>query len=162
MARSTTPRLRAAMVTGGSHTPLALALCISACAAQTIPTGETAPGGTSDKDAWAPLLDAAPNDLVTLADGAVAADSTSEDASSLDSDATDGEIPEGASGPTGCDDLGKFPGIATCCAGEYCAGGCWPESGGGEYCVCNPVVGGCPWPEVCCANGCVAPSHCQM
>lgn len=67
----------------------------------------------------------------------------------------DREIPDANHEPT-CDDVGKYPGIATCCDGSYCAGYCL----GG--CFCDMDFTGCPWPLVCCKKGgCMTAELCQ-
>ncbi len=111
-----------------------------------------------------------------------AADDASTDAGSLDattnesSAATDGgidvatdihdfsECPDGA--PTSCADIGKCPGKASCCNGQYCNGYCFPWDAGGAavdvgdgVCACGAIAGGCVWPTVCVDDQwCVAPT----
>ena len=62
--------------------------------------------------------------------------------------------------PLTCDDIGKFPGLAMCCGGAYCAGGCLPDDDPNGVCVCQPNDEGCPNPLRCCLNGCVADALC--
>jgi hypothetical protein len=66
---------------------------------------------------------------------------------------------EAGPGPTSCDDVGKYPGLATCCKGEYCAGYCNDDLGVG--CACASVLGGCIWPAVCCGGVCTSPTRCN-
>src|SRR5450631_3214129 len=58
--------------------------------------------------------------------------------------------------PSSCADVGKFPGVASCCNGSYCAGFC---TNGTCHCA-TPV--GCVWPSVCCGGtSCVSPEVCN-
>ena len=59
----------------------------------------------------------------------------------------------GGGTPASCDDVGGYPGYATCCQGKYCAGACYL----GQSCECGKATGGCLWPEVCCGFQCVGP-----
>lgn len=70
----------------------------------------------------------------------------------------DAEIPDADYSPT-CADVGRFVGLAMCCDGGYCAGGCFQ----GVACHCDPSNQGCPWPLVCCLDpqGCVAAEQCN-
>ena len=74
----------------------------------------------------------------------------------------DAHVYDDAAPPT-CADVGKYPSIATCCNGTYCAGGCWSEPEAGHYCVCGNILGGCVWPLVCCSDpaACVGASICR-
>jgi hypothetical protein len=56
--------------------------------------------------------------------------------------------------PTTCDDAGTYVGVSSCCGGKLCNGHCF----GVADCRCYPGQG-CPWPLVCCSNGCVGPDH---
>lgn len=66
-------------------------------------------------------------------------------------------------GPPTCADVGRYPSIATCCNGAYCAGACWNAPDGGHNCICAVQHGGCTWPLVCCLDpdGCVGASVCK-
>ena len=70
----------------------------------------------------------------------------------------DAELPDAAYTPT-CADVGRFVGVATCCDGGYCSGGCFA----GVSCYCQASTVGCPWPLVCCLDpsGCVAAQQCN-
>jgi hypothetical protein len=79
-----------------------------------------------------------------------------------------GGIPSGGYGPTdasggasttpgNCADVGHYPGTATCCKAQYCAGFCI----GAESCRCGATEGGCIWPEVCCNGSCIGVSTCN-
>lgn len=62
-----------------------------------------------------------------------------------------------SSRPRTCDDLGKGPGIDSCCDGGFCAGAC-TSSG---YCICPEALLACPEGSVCCPGlGCTAPWAC--
>lgn len=84
------------------------------------------------------------------------------DATSVDAmDSMDGAVGVTDGGPT-CAEVGKHTGISACCSGSYCAGGCVGKQ---PYCVCGAIVGGCPWPLVCCAakgGGCWAEEWCPQ
>jgi hypothetical protein len=71
----------------------------------------------------------------------------------------DAMIPDASYTPT-CDDVGKYVGVAHCCDGGYCSGGC-PS---GQACWCAGVQGGCPWPLVCCIKpgGCISADLCEQ
>lgn len=60
--------------------------------------------------------------------------------------------------PDGCADLGRYPGFATCCGGQYCQGACEKSADGGTVCSCGGILGGCPWPAACCHGACVGPA----
>jgi hypothetical protein len=88
----------------------------------------------------------------------------SDDAGIADASDDFSQCPDG--GPTSCGDIGKCPGKASCCNGQYCNGYCYPLDGGGAtvdvgdgICECGGMSGGCTWPTVCCHNQtCVAPT----
>jgi len=64
-------------------------------------------------------------------------------------------------GPKSCDDVGKYPGTATCCKDRYCEGYCRNKGTPEEVCDCG-VIGGCAWPVICCrGTRCVGPALCS-
>ena len=97
--------------------------------------------------------DAAVSETDTGAPDATSGDAGSSDAPSAEAASSD---PDWDAGPKSCADVGKFPGEAACCQGEYCSGHCWTPSGG---CSCGATLGGCIWPAVCCAGLCVGPCN---
>ena len=81
------------------------------------------------------------------------------DANDEPSPKPDAMIPDASYTPT-CNDVGKFMGVASCCDGGYCSGYC----SSGQYCYCQNVQGGCPWPLVCCIKpgGCINANLCEQ
>ena len=80
-------------------------------------------------------------------------------------DASDDAIGDDGSdpGPTTCADVGRYPGLATCCAEHYCGGICRPAHDGASFCDCAGVLGGCQWKTICCTTnviGCVGLQVC--
>lgn len=59
-------------------------------------------------------------------------------------------------GPRGCEDLGRFGGIASCCEGAYCGGHCYTDG-----CRCGDTFAGCFWPEICCRDRCTPHDACR-
>lgn len=123
-----------------------IAACSAGCGGQIRTTATGPDGGVETIIDASAGLDAAtgrpePGLLDAAQDGGTQVDAMSDD----------------AQGPQSCTDVGRYPGIATCCGGRYCAGSCWS----GERCVCASI--GCVWPEICCHNpfGCVGASQCM-
>ncbi len=88
-------------------------------------------------------------------------DKASPDPEPQPSDAGQTNFPDADYKPT-CDDVGKFPGTASCCNASYCGGYCnQVKKDAGPSCVCAGIVGGCPWPFVCCHDTCVGVQLCK-
>lgn len=87
-----------------------------------------------------------------------------------DASTPDGGVPGAADGDTaGCEDVGKGPGIESCCDGKICHGTCHKPTRYFPACKCDTAV--CPPAAACCwiANPetgkpfgpfCVAPEDC--
>lgn len=136
---------------------LALLSCLAVCSCGGSAIVQSGGAGAAGADAAIDAVDSGVGDGEATDGGNGGFDAISE--APIDS-ALDGA--SDSAGPATCDDVGKFPGYATCCDGEYCAGACFPKSGGGERCECADFDG-CPWPLVCCAvpSGCYAYSICE-
>gem|GEM_PF-4730863 len=124
-----------------------IAMLVSGCGVVSGCGGDVTPSGDASLDASDPAD----------ADGGVLFPPF--DASGRDVTQPDAMKPDANYSPT-CSDVGRFIGLATCCANKYCSGSCYQ----GQYCSCDNVQGGCPWPLVCCAKppGCVSADICQQ